>query len=97
LFADAAVFLFIFANLSFYLVMTMFTQKGCRFHRCSRLVFLPLALTFVIASRHSGGAPNIAARGCLIEGCAVQIAGLAAWANAIGWIERRLRWFFPWF
>jgi hypothetical protein len=27
--------LFFFANLSFYLVMAMFTQKGCIFRRCT--------------------------------------------------------------
>ena len=53
----AAVFFFFFANLSFYLVMTMFMQKGLQIPPLQAgLVFLPLALTFVIASRHSGSA-----------------------------------------
>ena len=51
----AAAFFFFFANLSFYLVMTIFMQKGLHIPPLQAgLVFLPLALTFVVASRHSG-------------------------------------------
>jgi MFS family permease len=83
-----AVFFFFFANLSFYLVMTMFLQKGLHIPPLQAgLVFLPLALTFVIASRHSGARAKHRGTLVLIEGCAVQIAGLAALATAIGWIE----------
>ena len=50
-----AAFFFFFANLSFYLVMTMFMQKALQIPPLQAgLVFVPLALTFVIASRHSG-------------------------------------------
>src|SRR3984957_16866993 len=50
-----AAFLFFFANLSFYLVMTLFMQKGMAIPPLKAgMVFVPLALTFVIASRHSG-------------------------------------------
>src|SRR6478672_8234809 len=49
------VFFFFFANLSFFLVMTMFMQKVLLIPPLSAgLVFVPPALTFVIASRHSG-------------------------------------------
>jgi MFS family permease len=83
-----AVFFFFFANLSFYLVMTMFMQKGLNIPPLQAgLVFLPLALTFVIASRHSGKRAKHRGTLVLIEGCAVQIAGLAALATAIGSIE----------
>jgi hypothetical protein len=44
------------------------------------MVFLPLALTFVIASRHSGAR-------VLIEGCGLQVAGLAALALTVARIE----------
>jgi MFS family permease len=75
----AAVFFFFFANLSFYLVMTMFMQRALHIPPLQAgLVFVPLALTFVIASRHSGVRARQRGTRVLIEGCAVQIAGLAA-------------------
>jgi MFS family permease len=84
----AAVFFFFFANLSFYLVMTMYMQKGLQIPPLQAgLVFLPLALTFVIASRHSGMRAKRRGTLVLIEGCAVQIAGLAALVMAIEWID----------
>jgi predicted MFS family arabinose efflux permease len=84
----AAVFFFFFANLSFYLVMTIYMQKGLHIPPLeSGLVFLPLALTFVVASRHSGTRANHRGTLVLIEGCAVQIAGLAALVMAIEWID----------
>jgi MFS family permease len=73
-----AVFFFFFANLSFYLIMTMYMQKGLQIPPLQAgLVFVPLALTFVIASRHSSARAKH--RGTLvpIEGCALQILGLA--------------------
>ncbi len=73
-----AAFFFFFANLSFYLVMTMFMQRGLRIPPLQAgLVFLPLALAFVIASRHSGVRARHRGTRVLIEGCAVQILGLA--------------------
>jgi MFS family permease len=84
----AAVFFFFFANLSFYLVMTIYMQKGLQIPPLQAgLVFLPLALTFVIASRHSGMRAKYRGTLVLIEGCAVQLAGLAALVMAIEWID----------
>jgi len=84
----AAVFFFFFANLSFYLVMTMFMQKALQIPPLQAgLVFVPLALTFVVASRHSGERAKHRGTLVLIEGCAVQIAGLAALVAAIEWID----------
>lgn len=75
----AAVFFFFFANLSFYLIMTMFMQKALQIPPLSAgFVFIPLALTFVIASKHSGVRAKHRGTLVLIEGCALQIAGLAA-------------------
>ncbi len=75
----AAVFFFFFANLSFYLIMTMFMQRGLHIPPLhAGLVFVPLALTFVIASKHSGARAKHRGTLVLIEGCAVQIVGLAA-------------------
>ena len=83
-----AVFFFFFANLSFYLIMTMFMQKGLQIPPLQAgLVFVPLALTFVVASRHSGERAKHRGTLVLIEGCAVQIAGLAALVMAIGWVD----------
>jgi len=84
----AAVFFFFFANLSFYLVMTIYMQKGLQTPPLQAgLVFLPLALSFVIASRHSGMRAKYRGTLVLIEGCAVQIAGLAALVMTIEWID----------
>jgi EmrB/QacA subfamily drug resistance transporter len=75
----AAVFFFFFANLSFYLVMTIFMQRGLHIPPLQAgLVFVPLALTFVMASRHAGARIRHRGTRVLIEGCGVQIAGLAA-------------------
>jgi MFS family permease len=80
----AAVFFFFFANLSFYLIMTMFMQRGLHIPPLhAGLVFVPLALTFVIASKHSGARAKHRGTLVLIEGCAVQIIGLAALVTTI--------------
>lgn len=79
-----AVFFFFFANLSFYLVMTMFMQRGLRIPPLQAgLVFVPLALTFVVASRQSGARARHRGTLVLIEGCVVQIIGLAILVAAI--------------
>ena len=81
----AAAFFFFFANLSFYLVMTMYMQTALRIPPVQAgLVFVPLALTFVAASRLSGVRARHRGMLVLIEGCAIQIAGLVALALAIG-------------
>jgi MFS family permease len=61
-----AVFFFFFANLSFYLVMTMFMQRGLHISPLQAgMVFLPLAFAFVVASRPGGArARHRAARWC---------------------------------
>ncbi|WP_407167514.1 MFS transporter [Bradyrhizobium sp. ORS 111] len=74
-----AVFFFFFANLSFYLIMTIFMQKALQIPPLQAgLVFVPLALTFVVASRHSGVRARHRGTLVLIEGCVLQIIGLAA-------------------
>lgn len=84
----AAVFFFFFANLSFYLVMTIYMQKGLHIPPLQAgLVFLPLALTFVVAARHGGMRTKHRGTLVLIEGCAVQIAGLVALVATVEWIE----------
>jgi MFS family permease len=79
-----AAFFFFFANLSFYLVMTMFMQKALKIPPLGAgMVFLPLALTFVIASRHSAARARHRGTLVLIEGCALQITGLAVLVAAV--------------
>jgi predicted MFS family arabinose efflux permease len=80
----AAVFFFFFANLSFYLVMTVYMQRALLIPPLQAgLVFVPLALAFVIASRHAGARAKHRGTLVLIEGCVLQIAGLVALAALI--------------
>jgi MFS family permease len=81
-----AAFFFFFANLSFYLVMTMFMQRGLRIPPLQAgMVFLPLVLAFVMASRHSGARARRRGTLVLIEGCAVQTIGLALLVLTVAW------------
>jgi EmrB/QacA subfamily drug resistance transporter len=83
-----AAFFFFSANLSFYLVVTMFMQRALHIPPLQAgLAFVPLALTFVVASRHSGARARHRGTLVLIEGCVLQIAGLAALALAVAEIE----------
>ncbi|WP_439395385.1 MFS transporter [Bradyrhizobium sp. PMVTL-01] len=78
-----AAFFFFTANLSFYLVMTLFMQRGLKIPPLvAGMAFIPLALAFVVASRHSGVRARHRGTMVLIEGCALQIAGLGALALA---------------
>src|SRR6201999_4568675 len=75
----SAAFSFFFANLSFYLIMTVFMQKALGIAPLNAgMVFIPLTLTFIGASRLAGVRAKRRGTLVLIEGCAIQIAGLAA-------------------
>ena len=50
------------------------------------LIFIPLALAFIVASRHSGMRARHRGSLVLIEGCVVQLAGLAALVAVIEWV-----------
>ncbi|KAA0078107.1 MFS transporter [Tardiphaga sp. P9-11] len=79
-----AVFFFFFANLSFYLVMTLFMQNALHIPPMrAGLMFIPLALAFIVASRHSGRRSRHRGSLVLIEGCVVQVIGLAALAAMV--------------
>jgi MFS family permease len=79
-----AAFFFFFANLSFYLVMTLFMQRALQIAPFEAgMVFVPLALTFVVASRYSGARARHRGTLVLVEGCALQIAGLAVLALTV--------------
>ena len=88
-----AAFFFFCANLSFYLVMTMFMQRALQIPPLQAgLVFVPLALTFVIASRLSGARARHRGTLVLIEGCAIQIAGLAVLVLAVAMLKAPSAW-----
>jgi predicted MFS family arabinose efflux permease len=83
-----AAFCFFFANLSFYLIMTMFMQNALHIPPVQAgTVFVPLALAFVIASRHSAARARQRGTLVLIEGCALQIAGIATLALTVALVE----------
>jgi hypothetical protein len=83
-----AAFFFFFANLSFYLVMTLFMQKALQIPPLQAgMVLVPLALTFVIASRVSVVRAGHRGTFVLVEGCAIQIAGLAALASTVAVLQ----------
>ena len=88
-----AAFFFFCANLSFYLVMTMFMQKALQIPPLQAgLVFVPLALTFVIASRLSSARARHRGTLVLIEGCTIQIAGLAVLFLAVATLKAPSAW-----
>jgi MFS family permease len=79
-----AAFFFFLANLSFYLVMTLFVQRALQIAPLQAgLVFVPLALSFVIASRISTVRAKRRGTLVLIEGCSIQVAGLIVLALTI--------------
>jgi hypothetical protein len=64
--------------------MTLFMQKGLHISPLhAGLVFVPLALAFVIAARHSGARARHRGTLVLIEGCAIQMAGLVVLALTV--------------
>ena len=88
-----AAFFFFFANLSFYLVMTIFMQKALHIPPLrAGLVFVPLALAFVVASQHSGARARQRGTRVLIEGCAIQLVGLAALILVVASLEAPGAW-----
>jgi MFS family permease len=82
-----AAFFFFFANLSFYLIMTTFMQTALHIPPIKAgLVFVPLTVTFVVASRLSSVRARHRGTLVLIEGCAIQIAGLALLALTVAFV-----------
>jgi MFS family permease len=73
-----ATFCFFFANLSFYLIITLFLQNGLGLNSLNAsYAVLPLALAFVIAARRSATRVTKVGLKVLTDGCALQLAGLA--------------------
>jgi EmrB/QacA subfamily drug resistance transporter len=72
-----ATFLLTFANISFYLLMTLYMQNQLHFTPLqSGAAVVPLAVVFALISRAAG--PRAQKRGALalVDGCSVAIAGL---------------------
>ena len=68
--------------------MTMFMQRGLHIPPLQAgMVFVPLALAFVVASRHSGARARHRGTLVLIEGCALQIVGLAVLGLTVATVE----------
>jgi hypothetical protein len=66
----------------------MFMQGGLHIPPLrAGMVFVPLALAFVIASRHSAVRARHRGTLVLIEGCAIQIAGLAVLVLTVASVE----------
>jgi MFS family permease len=85
-----AVFFFTSANISFYLVMTLYMQLGLGFSPLqSGAAVMPLAIAFALVSRIAGPRAQRRGIGALLQGCAVQIGGLAMLAIAV-WSDRPL-------
>jgi predicted MFS family arabinose efflux permease len=79
-----AVFAFFFAHLSFYLVMTLFMQSALHIAPLQAgLVFVPLTLAYVLASRLSGMRARHRGMLVLVEGCAMQMVGLTGLAITV--------------
>jgi len=73
----ATVFFFTFANLSFYLIMTLYLQVGLGLPALKAgSVVLPLAIAFALMSRIAGPRAQRIGNAALIQGCGVQLAGL---------------------
>jgi EmrB/QacA subfamily drug resistance transporter len=73
----AAVFCFTFANLAFYLVITLYLQLGLGLPALQAgSVVLPLAIAFALMSRIAGPRAQRLGNTALIQGCGVQLAGL---------------------
>ncbi|MBS0529907.1 MAG: MFS transporter [Proteobacteria bacterium] len=88
-----AVFAFFFANLSFYLVMTLFMQNALHLPPLhAGLVFVPLALAFVVAARHSGIRAKHRGTLVLIEGCIIEIVGLGATVGILICVRQPSAW-----
>jgi EmrB/QacA subfamily drug resistance transporter len=73
-----AVFFLTFANISFYLVMTLYMQLGLGFSPLqSGAALLPLAIAFAIVSRVASPRAQRLGTIALLQGCAIQVLGLA--------------------
>ncbi|HKU94073.1 MAG TPA: MFS transporter [Vineibacter sp.] len=84
-----AAFCFHLGNTSFYLVMTLFMQNGLRFSPLEGgLAVMPLALAFTLASHIATRRQAQVGNRVLLEGTAVQFAGLLLILLLVAIVER---------
>jgi len=80
-------FLLTFANISFYLLITLYMQNQLGFTALqSGAAVIPLAVVFALVSRASGPRAQRLGALALIQGCSVAIAGLVVLGAIVGWI-----------
>jgi EmrB/QacA subfamily drug resistance transporter len=78
------VFLLTFANISFYLLITLYMQNQLHFTPLqSGAAVVPLALVFAVVSHRAGPRAQRVGTRALIEGCGIAIVGLAILAAVI--------------
>jgi EmrB/QacA subfamily drug resistance transporter len=83
------IFCFHLGNTSFYLVMTLFMQNGLRFSPfAGGLAVVPLALAFTLASQLAARRGATVGSRVLLEGNAVQFAGIVTVALLIGFVDQ---------
>ena len=88
-----AAFCFFFANLSFYLIITLFLQNGLGLNPLdASYAVLPLALAFVVAARQSAARVTKVGLKVLTDGCALQLAGLAGTVALVTVVEKPSLW-----
>jgi MFS family permease len=88
-----AAFCFFFANLSFYLIITLFLQNGLGLNPLeASYAVLPLALAFVVAARRSAARMTKVGLKVLSDGCALQLAGLAGTVALVTVVEKPSLW-----
>jgi len=79
-----AVFFLTFANISFYLVMTLYMQLGLGFSPLQAgTALLPLAIAFAIVSRVGSQRAQRLGTIALLQGCGIQVLGLAILCGAV--------------
>ena len=84
-----AAFCFHLGNTSFYLVMTLFMQNGMHYSPLeSGLAVVPLALAFTLASQLAARRQARVGNRVLLEGAAVQLAGILVVLLLVAIIER---------
>jgi len=83
-----AAFSFQLGNVSFYLVVTLFTQGELGFSPLrAGLTVVPLALAFTLASQLAGRWMAWGGLGVLLWGCAVQFAGIVAFGGLAAFVR----------
>jgi EmrB/QacA subfamily drug resistance transporter len=80
-------FLLTFANISFYLLITLYMQSQLAITPLqSGAAVIPLAVVFALVSRASGPRAQRLGALALIQGCSVAVTGLVVLIAVVGWV-----------